>query len=317
MKIHLDTDLGTDTDDACALAMLLGWEGVELTGVTTSIDPSGRRAGFTHRCLELAGRTDVALAAGAEVSMTSLTMPGWIQDAEPYWPGPVPPRPSPAGAALDLLETSIQDGATVVAVGPYTNLALLEICRPGSLPGASVVLMGGWDRPPPAGLPQLGPEADWNVQCDTRATEIVAAAAGALTLVPLAATLQAHLCEADTGRLEAAGALGALLASQGRAWATERSLAALAGSHPCLPADLLNFQHDPLACAVAAGYEPAAAETVRVRSVVREGILRFEEDEDGRDARIVTGVDGEGFRELWLSCVERAAGLGGLGRASA
>ncbi len=32
MRIHLDTDLGGDTDDACALAMLLGWPGVELVG---------------------------------------------------------------------------------------------------------------------------------------------------------------------------------------------------------------------------------------------------------------------------------------------
>ena len=30
-KIHLDTDLGGDLDDICALAMLLRWPGVELT----------------------------------------------------------------------------------------------------------------------------------------------------------------------------------------------------------------------------------------------------------------------------------------------
>jgi hypothetical protein len=28
--MHLDTDLGSDTDDACALAMLLGRPGVEI-----------------------------------------------------------------------------------------------------------------------------------------------------------------------------------------------------------------------------------------------------------------------------------------------
>ena len=33
MRIHLDTDLGGDPDDACALAMLLGWPGVELVGI--------------------------------------------------------------------------------------------------------------------------------------------------------------------------------------------------------------------------------------------------------------------------------------------
>ena len=56
MRIHLDTDLGGDPDDACALAMLLGWPGVEVVGVTTTMDPGGRRAGYVGRCLDLAGR---------------------------------------------------------------------------------------------------------------------------------------------------------------------------------------------------------------------------------------------------------------------
>jgi hypothetical protein len=43
VRIHLDTDLGGDTDDACALAMLLGWPGVELVGITTTADPGGMR----------------------------------------------------------------------------------------------------------------------------------------------------------------------------------------------------------------------------------------------------------------------------------
>ena len=38
MRIHLDTDLGGDTDDACALAMLLGWHEAEITGITTVAD---------------------------------------------------------------------------------------------------------------------------------------------------------------------------------------------------------------------------------------------------------------------------------------
>jgi inosine-uridine nucleoside N-ribohydrolase len=44
MRIHLDTDLGSDTDDACALVMLLGWPDVEITGITTVADSEGRRA---------------------------------------------------------------------------------------------------------------------------------------------------------------------------------------------------------------------------------------------------------------------------------
>jgi hypothetical protein len=104
MRIHLDTDLDSDTDDACALAMLLGWPGVELVGITTAVDPGGRRAGYVAHGLQLAGRDDIPVAAGAEASLTTLGRPGSIPDAPRYWPARVPPRPSPAGAALDLLE---------------------------------------------------------------------------------------------------------------------------------------------------------------------------------------------------------------------
>jgi inosine-uridine nucleoside N-ribohydrolase len=39
IRIHLDTDLGGDTDDVRTLAMLLRWPGVELAGITTVADP--------------------------------------------------------------------------------------------------------------------------------------------------------------------------------------------------------------------------------------------------------------------------------------
>jgi hypothetical protein len=64
VRIHLDTDLGGDTDDACALAMLLGWPDVEITGITTVADPGGRRA-RTWRicCASLVASTSLWLPA--------------------------------------------------------------------------------------------------------------------------------------------------------------------------------------------------------------------------------------------------------------
>ena len=117
-RIHLDTDLGGDTDDACALAMLLGWPGVELVGITTTADPGGRRASYVAHCLQLAGREDVPVAAGAEVSLTTLRSAGVVTGDERHWPTTIAPRRSLPGAALDLLERSIQAGAAVVAIGP-------------------------------------------------------------------------------------------------------------------------------------------------------------------------------------------------------
>ena len=67
-KVHLDTDLGGDIDDLCALAMLLRWEDVEITGITTVAEANGRRAGYARRVLELEKKSDIPVAAGAHVS---------------------------------------------------------------------------------------------------------------------------------------------------------------------------------------------------------------------------------------------------------
>ncbi|HZN71257.1 MAG TPA: nucleoside hydrolase [Micromonosporaceae bacterium] len=240
MRIHLDTDLGGDTDDACALAMLLGWPDVELAGVTTAIDPAGRRAGYVTHCLELAGRVDIPVAAGAEVSMTTLRSAGPVVGDERHWPRGLGRRPAPPGAALDLLHSSVEQGATIVAIGPWTNLALLEVARPGSLGRVPVVAMGGWVHPPAPGLPQWGPDMDFNVQWDTQAAEIVAMTAQ-LTLVPLPVTLKAHLRAAHLPRLRASGPLGELLARQSEAHGHDSGVAEVGAAHAAVEA----AQHRP------------------------------------------------------------------------
>ena len=286
--------------------MLLGWPGVELVGITTGVDPGGRRAGYVTHSLQLAGRDDIPVAAGAEASLTTLRCPGSIPDDRRYWPTTVPPHPSPPGAALDLLERSIQQGATVVAIGPWTNLALLEVARPGRLGRVPVVVMGGWTQPPAAGLPAWGPEMDWNVQCDTRAAQILAASTSELTLVTLPATLKAHLRAADLPRLGASGPLGALLARQGQAHGEDNGMAALGRAHAGLPDDLVNFHYDPVACAVAVGWNGAVIRELRLQPVVDGGVLRFAPDQDGRPLRVVVDLDEASFTDTWLEAVELA-----------
>jgi len=303
VRIHLDTDLGGDTDDACALAMLLGWPGVQLVGITTTADPGGRRAGYVAHCLKLAGRDGIPVAAGAEVSLTTHRSADPITGDERYWPATIPARPSPPGAALDLLDRSIQGEATVVAIGPYTNLALLEVARPGRLGRVPVVAMGGWTGPPDDGLPAWGPEMDWNVQFDSRAAQLLAATA-VLTLVTLPVALKAHLRAADLPRLRACGPLGQLLARQGEAHGEDHDMAELGRAHAGLPDDLLNFHYDPVACAVAAGWNGATIEERRLQPVLDGEVLRFQPDQDGRLMSVVVDLDGAGFTQTWLGAVE-------------
>lgn len=303
MRIHLDTDLGGDTDDVCALAMLLGWPGAELVGVTSTIDPQGWRAGYAEYCLALAGRCDVPVAAGAAVSMTTRKRADPIVADERYWPTGVTPRSGPAGAGLDLLAANITRGATVVAIGPCTNLAMLELMRPGSLAQVPIVVMGGWVDPPAAGLPAWGPEKDFNVQWDILAAQIVVAAAADLTLVTLPATLTAHLRGRDLPRLREGGPLAALIARQGEAHGTDFIMATLGAAHAGLPDDLLNFQYDPVACAVALGWPGATMSRRRLSPTLVDGHLLFQPDKRGSLIRVVDSIDGPRFARDWLAAV--------------
>ena len=98
LKLHLDTDIGGDIDDLCALAMLLRWPNLEITGVTTAAEDGGRRAGYADYVLRLAGRTDVPLAAGADVSLGGYRWKALeYPPDEVYWPEPIP-RPTQPSA---------------------------------------------------------------------------------------------------------------------------------------------------------------------------------------------------------------------------
>jgi hypothetical protein len=86
-------------------------------------------------------------------------------------------------------------------------------------------------------------------------------------LVPLPVTLGAHLRATDLPRLRASGPLGELLARQGEAHGRDFRMGEMGRLHAGLPDDLLNFQYDPVACAVAIGWPGAIVEQARLQLV--------------------------------------------------
>ena len=306
MRVHLDTDFAGDTDDACALGLLLGWPDVEITGITTVADPDGRRAAYVERFLAIAECDGIPVAAGAGASLAGKEM-GVLPNHDTFWGGdPVVPAAVSADAAASLLAASVDVGATVIGIGPYTNLALLLEREPAVFQGVPVVLMGGHVDPPRDGLPQWGPDMDWNVQCDTTAARAVFDHADDLTLVTLPATLDAHLRAAHLAPLEASGPLGSLLARQARAYGARNGFADLGKAHAMLPDDLLNFQYDPVACATAVGWRGVTTDKPHLRAVLDGGVLRFERDAGGKRVTIVTHVDGDAFATCWLEAIAAA-----------
>lgn len=300
--IHLDTDIGGDPDDVCALALLLSWPDVELSAITTVTEQEGRRVGYVREVLRLAGRPGIPVAGGARDGINGLRVQPGIPDEAVFWPEPVAPRPNPPEMALDLIDASLARGATVVGIGPYTNLAFYETKYPGKLAQTGLVLMGGYLGPMKSGLPPWGPQDDWNMQLDIDATRIVLEQCRPL-LVPMNVTLSTHLRVRDLPRLRAAGSLGALMARQAEANDRIYDNRALGGKYPLLPDDLLNFHHDPLACAVAAGWDGVRIEELPLRVELQDGYLIERIEPGGTRLRVVTDVDGEAFARFWLDLV--------------
>jgi inosine-uridine nucleoside N-ribohydrolase len=289
--------------------MLLGWPDVELVGVTTCSDSGGLRAGLARYALRLAGQEGVPVVAGADGSLGGYRVLPGFSDPGRYWPEPVGPEPSPAGAALDLLERSVEMGATVVGVGPWTNLALLEAARPGLLASTQLVVLGGYVRSIGAGLPAWKPDTDYNVQQDTLAARIVWERCDPL-IVQFSVALEVRLREAHLSQLREGGALARLIARQGELHGADSGMRRVGREHPGLPDDLLNFQYDPLACAAAAGWEGVQVEELQLSARLKDGVLTFPESPGGKPTRVVTGVDGPRLEREWVEAVSAVGSVG-------
>ena len=305
-KIHLDTDIGGDMDDVCALAMLMKWPDLDITGVTTVSDDAGRRAGYVRYVLGLMERYDIPSAAGADVASGSYRYALDYPPEEANWPEPITPQPGSPDKAIALLKSSIEQGAIIVGIGPWTNFMLLEQAYPGILKQANLFLMGGCVFDIPAGYPQWSTEDDYNVQVDISSARFVLEHANP-TLIPLTVSCQTALRRAYLPRLARAGRLGELIVRQAELFASSEQLEQRYGEIcPGLPGDIINFQHDPLACAIALGWqEGVKMETVPLTLETRDGWLYEIPVRSGIPTRLVTHIDSNAFNAYWCDMLCR------------
>jgi len=105
--------------------------------------------------------------------------------------------------------------------------------------------------------------------------------------------------------LREAGPMGHLLARQAEAFAIEEAMESRFG-RTCegLPDDIINFLHDPLACAIAMGWSDSVEiEEIPLKSEIEDGYLCQTLDTRGKPTRVVTRVNGPKFSEFWLRTV--------------
>lgn len=169
-KILLDTDIGTDVDDAVALAYLLAHPDCELLGITTVTGEAEKRASLASVLCKAAGR-EIPIYPGADRPMQGKQRQSLAQQAAvlPRWPHQTK---FPKNQAVDFLADTIRahpGEVTLLTVGPLTNAGLLFSTYPDVAELlAGLVLMGG-------NFDETGPEAsriEWNVACDPFASEI-------------------------------------------------------------------------------------------------------------------------------------------------
>jgi hypothetical protein len=125
------------------------------------------------------------------------------------------------------------------------------------------------------------------------------------TLIPLTVTAETALRRAYLPDLRRAGALGQLLARQAQAFAVDEQNERKYGQTCAgLPDDIINWQHDPLACAIALGWDAGVAiSEIPLTFEERAGWLHEKIDPGGKPLRVVTSIDAGRFNEFWRKTV--------------
>lgn len=171
IKLLLDTDIGSDIDDAVCLAYLLANPECDLLGITTVSGEADLRAAMASAMCKVAGRSipiypgrnePLLIAQKQPHAPQAVALSHWAHDTH-----------FPTGQAVEFVRHTIRahpGEVILLAIGPLTNIAALFAADaeiPALLKG--LVLMCGVFTNRSAGV---GPR-EWNAMLDPTATAIV------------------------------------------------------------------------------------------------------------------------------------------------
>jgi inosine-uridine nucleoside N-ribohydrolase len=301
IPVLIDCDPGQD--DAIALLLALASPEVEVLGVTTvagnqTVDKTTRNA---LKVLELAGRTDVPVAAGAARPLVADLVVAADAHGESGLDGPALPEPRAEPIrqqAVDFLAEQLltaERPVTVVALGPLTNLALLLSLQPDAVRGIDrVVLMGG-----AIGAGNMTASAEFNIWVDPEAAFRVFASDLYVTMVGLDVTNRAVLTQQHAERLRGTGPVGTAVAEMLDFYLGFYLSAYEHGGAPI---------HDAVAVAHLIGPDVLAILERHVAVELSEGLCRGRTVVDMRarieapepNAHVAVDIDVEAFRGLLL-----------------
>jgi purine nucleosidase len=305
--VLLDTDLGSDVDDAIALALLLACPELRLVAVTTVAADVRGRAWAAARLLQLAGVSGVDVCAGARDALVRKGRFVWREiETAGYPPGPEPQLSAEPAAERIVRAARETPGLELVAIGPLTNLAHALVLDP-ALPRrvARLHVMGGHIRRVAIGAKVCEPGIDYNLCSDPEASAMVLGAGFATRLVTADVTLETWLRERDLARLaEARNPVARALVPLIRLWTPWQRTIFVEQLGGTLAPDNVAFLHDPLTVLSLVDESSLRFERLGIVPRIADGVFRTFEAADGVAAGtpmdVATAVDADAAREAIL-----------------
>jgi inosine-uridine nucleoside N-ribohydrolase len=208
VPIIIDCDPGHD--DAMALLLALASPEVDLLGITTTHGNTTLANTTVNalKVLELAGRGDVPVAAGADRPLLRDSRVADHVHGASGLDGPDLPPPSIGAVelhAVDFIAARLDEAPlTLVPTGPLTNIALLLARHPDKADRIErIVLMGG-----AIAEGNVTPAAEFNIWADPEAAQRVFHSGVDVTMVGLDVTHRALMTPEHAETLRATGRVG-------------------------------------------------------------------------------------------------------------
>lgn len=289
VPILLDTDIGSDIDDAVCLAYLLRQPRCELLGVTTATGEPEKRAALVDLLCRTAGREDIPIHSGSAKPMLVPQQQLYAPQSEVlsryHHRSDFPPN-----TAVEFLRRTIRERPgeiTLLTIEPLTNIGLLFAMDP-EIPYMlkSLVMMCGVFTSCIPGLPLR----EWNAMGDPHASAIVYnAPVASHTSIGLDVTMQCRMDAAECRR-RFTGELLSVVADMAEVWFRA--------------APQVTF-HDPLAAVSifdpdVCGYQTGTV-SVELHSPYVPGMTIWSPNAGTTPHRIAVSVDPERFFERYFS----------------
>jgi inosine-uridine nucleoside N-ribohydrolase len=205
-RVIIDTDPGVD--DAFALLLAMRSPELKIEGITPVAGnvPLELTLPNALRMVEIAGRTDIPVAAGAKGPLTRRLVTAAYVHGENGLGGAAFPEPKTKPAsdpAPEFIRTTVRKHPgeiTLITIGPLTNVAMALNLDPDLarlIP--RIVMMGG-----SLSGGNITPAAEFNIYVDPEAARIVFQSGIPITMIGLDVTRKTGLTDEHVRRLEAA-----------------------------------------------------------------------------------------------------------------